>query len=82
MPRRVNWFHDLIEDLRSAVRMLRENLGFALIATFTLAFRIGANTANEGASSPYLEFLNLRQHPQAFKAMLCCDTNEYESKTK
>jgi len=43
--RLVEWFGDVREDVKFAVRQMRTSVGFTLVATLTLALGIGANSA-------------------------------------
>ena len=43
--RLAQWLGDAVEDVKFAVRQMRANVGFTLVATLTLALGIGANSA-------------------------------------
>ena len=53
--RRVNWLHDLRQDVGYGLRMLRTHPAFTAVAVVSLALGIGANTAVLGVMSVVAE---------------------------
>jgi putative ABC transport system permease protein len=52
--RRTGWLHDLWQDTRFGLRMLRKNPGFTAVVAASLALGIGANSAILGAMNAIL----------------------------
>ncbi|HKO19610.1 MAG TPA: ABC transporter permease [Acidobacteriaceae bacterium] len=65
----LRWFDEIGGDVRYAVRMLRKSPGFTLIAVFSLALAIGANTAIFSLAKVLLYDRLEIPHPEGLKLL-------------
>ncbi len=72
--------HNLFEDVRFGVRMLRKNLGFTALAVLTLAIGIGANTAIFGLANA--AFFRPLPYPNAERLAFLWQNNQRTGETE
>src|SRR5580704_14901299 len=78
--RMLTGLHNLFEDVRFGVRMLRKNLGFTALAVLTLAIGIGANTAIFGLANA--AFFRPLPYPDAERLAFLWQNNQRTGETE